>query len=150
MSGGSLNYLAFSMNDELYNKAHVHYSNVKNPKEATSARCDDPFEDRDVSELVFDVACIIHALEWYKSGDICEETYREVLSEFKKNYILDEVIDIRVYKKALKLACHQITYLDCDSDCDLFEDCKHPCATLSCGEEDTWVEFYLKKARHQE
>lgn len=57
--------------------------------------------------------------------------------------------ELEDYKKALKMACHQITYLDCDSDCDLFENCKHPCTTLACGEEDTWVDFYLKKARSQ-
>lgn len=87
MSGGSLDYLAFKMNDELYDQASVHYSNVDNPEEAIHARRDDPFEDRDISELVFDVACLVHALEWYKSGDICEKTYREVLAKFKKNYL---------------------------------------------------------------
>ena len=112
MSGGSLNYLAYKMNDELFDQTSVHYSNVDNPKETLYARRDNPFEDRDVSELVFDVACVVHALEWYKSGDICEETYREVLAKFKKNYILDEAIDIRVHKKALELACEIINHGD--------------------------------------
>lgn len=84
MSGGSLEYLAFRMNDALFDEASVHYSNVGNPKENMYARSDNPFEDKDISELVFDVACVIHALEWYKSGDICEETYREILAKFKK------------------------------------------------------------------
>lgn len=55
--------------------------------------------------------------------------------------------EIVIYKKALKMACRQITNLDCDGACDLFGDCKCPCKTLDCDREDTWVEFYLVKAR---
>lgn len=138
MSGGSLNYLAFKMNDELYDQACVHYSNVDNPKEAICARRDDPFEDSDISELVFDVACVVHALEWYKSGDICEETYREILAKFKKNYMLDGVIDIRVHKKALELACNELVKYDC---CEGL--IKHKCDGDCIPH---WKEYFLQKA----
>ena len=144
MSGGSLDYLAYKMNDELFRKCDVHYSNVSNPNETTYARSDDPFEDRDISELVFDVGCIIHALEWYKSGDICEETYREVLSKFKKSYFLEDVLDSRVCKKAFELACDDIFHSDipCNEDCEIAvsdERCSAECIALG----------YLKKARNE-
>ena len=71
MSGGSLDYISYKMNDVLFPAANVHYSNILNKKEYTYARVENPMEDNDVSELVFDVACLLHSLEWYKSGDNC-------------------------------------------------------------------------------
>ncbi|MCQ2543605.1 MAG: hypothetical protein MJ126_05540 [Lachnospiraceae bacterium] len=133
MSGGSLDYLAFRMNDALFDEANVHYSNVGNPKENMYARSDNPFEDKDISELIFDVACVIHALEWYKSGDISEETYREILAKFKKSYILDETIDFRVHKKALELACEDIAWIDVPRTNDT----------------QYYIDLYLKKARKE-
>ena len=44
------------------------------------------FEDREVSEIVWDVLDLIHAFDWYKSGDTCEETYLKAKAEFKKKW----------------------------------------------------------------
>ena len=44
------------------------------------------FEDKEVSELVWDVLNLIHDYDWYASGDTCEETYLKAKSEFKKKW----------------------------------------------------------------
>lgn len=44
------------------------------------------FEDKEISELVWDVFELIHDLDWYKSYDTCEETYLKKKEEFKKKW----------------------------------------------------------------
>ena len=44
-------------------------------------------EDREISELIFDVFDLIHAYDWYASGDTCEGTYLEAKAEFKKKWL---------------------------------------------------------------
>ena len=54
MSGGHFEYLDGRLKDEIFG-----YENkVKNV-----------FEDREISELVFDVLDLIHEFDWYYSGD---------------------------------------------------------------------------------
>ena len=42
--------------------------------------------DREISELVWDVFELLHAFDWYRSGDTCEETYLEKKAAFKKKW----------------------------------------------------------------
>lgn len=51
------------------------------------ARRLNPLEDLVLSELVFDVFCILHSFDWYKSGDTREETYREDVKRFKDKWL---------------------------------------------------------------
>lgn len=44
------------------------------------------FEDKEISELVWDVFDLIHDLDWYKSCDTCEETYIKKKLAFKKKW----------------------------------------------------------------
>ena len=37
--------------------------------------------------LVFDVFCILHSLDWYRSGDTCRETYRKDVKRFKDKWL---------------------------------------------------------------
>ena len=43
--------------------------------------------DRIISELVFDVFCLLHSFDWYKSGDTEEEDYLEDVKFFKKKWL---------------------------------------------------------------
>ena len=45
------------------------------------------FEDREISELVWDVLDLIHDYDWYASGDTCEETYLKRKAAFKKKWL---------------------------------------------------------------
>lgn len=45
------------------------------------------FEDREISELVWDVLDLIHEYDWYASGDTCKETYLKAKADFKKKWM---------------------------------------------------------------
>ena len=50
-------------------------------------KCRNVFEDREISELIFDVFDLIHDYDWYASGDTCKETYLEAKAKFKKKWL---------------------------------------------------------------
>lgn len=45
------------------------------------------FEDREISELVWDVFDLIQSLDYYKSHDTSSETYLKEKAEFKKKWL---------------------------------------------------------------
>lgn len=80
MSGGHFNYVDSHLKSEIFgwdNKP----SNV--------------FEDVEISELVFDVLDLIHAFDWYKSGDTCRETYLKAKADFKKKWMGNRGVWVR-------------------------------------------------------
>ena len=87
MSGGHFEYLDSRLKDEIFG-----YENkVKNV-----------FEDREISELVFDVLDLLHEFDWYYSGDTGKETYLGAKAEFKKKWFGNRGIRIkRTIDKAL-------------------------------------------------
>ncbi|MBQ5929015.1 MAG: hypothetical protein IIW96_07595 [Oscillibacter sp.] len=40
-----------------------------------------------MSELVFDVFCVLHSYDWYASSDTCVETYRADVQHFKDKWL---------------------------------------------------------------
>lgn len=44
------------------------------------------FEDREISELIYDVFELIHDYDWYACGDTSEETYLKEKNKFKKKW----------------------------------------------------------------
>ena len=88
MSGGSHNYIAYTINGELFeDRIETHYTNVCNAKNARIARNLNPMHDRELSELMADVMCLLHALEWYDSCDIGEESYKKYVNKFKEKWM---------------------------------------------------------------
>ena len=63
MSGGSLNYFYASLED------HV-----------------GDFRDKELDDLVKDLADLFYALEWCESGDTCDGDYREAKDKFKAKW----------------------------------------------------------------
>ena len=51
------------------------------------ARKINPLEDKQLSELVYDVFCLLHSYDWYTSGDTCEETYLKDVEYFKNKWL---------------------------------------------------------------
>ena len=88
MSGGILKYLASTMCDSLFGyKTDRDYEMICNNANAIIARSLNPMHDRELSELMADVMCLLHALEWYDSCDIGEEKYKECVNKFKAKWL---------------------------------------------------------------
>ena len=95
MSGGRFNYCDGRLTQEMfgwyvdaqYGMGDSEYkSTVKRVKQKNT------FEDKLISELVYDVMCLIHSYDWYASDDTSEETYLADVKFFKNKWLkkLDE------------------------------------------------------------
>lgn len=88
MSGGSHNYIANEINEALFGDCFGNrYENVCDEKIARIARNLNPMHDRELSELMADVMCLLHGLEWFDSCDIGEEKYKECVNKFKAKWM---------------------------------------------------------------
>lgn len=74
MSGGHFNYIDQRAKDEIFG-----YFGDELQRNV--------FEDREISELVWDVFELIHDFDWYKSNDTCKETYLKKKEAFKKKWL---------------------------------------------------------------
>lgn len=72
MSGGRFNYADSQLKNEIFGWMEDKPHNV--------------FEDKEISELVWDVLDLIHEYDWYASGDNCKDTYLKAKAEFKKKW----------------------------------------------------------------
>ena len=88
MSGGRFDYIDGRLKDEIFGWRGSP-SNV--------------FEDREISELVWDVLDLIHDFDWYASGDTCKETYLKAKEAFKKKWFSNRGVRVRqIVDDALK------------------------------------------------
>ena len=71
MSGGHFEYQDFTLKNVMFGYGDT-WSNV--------------MEDREVSELAWDLLNLIHDYDWYASGDTCKETYLKAKTEFKRKW----------------------------------------------------------------
>jgi len=53
------------------------------------------FEDREISELVWDVLNLIHEFDWYQSGDTDEEDYLKAKKAFKTKWFGKNSVRVR-------------------------------------------------------
>ena len=72
MSGGRFEYLDSQCKDEIFGWADK-------PRNV--------FEDREISELIWDVFDLIHEFDWYASCDTCESDYLEAKAKFKQKWL---------------------------------------------------------------
>lgn len=85
MSGGRWNYANDHVAGDIYQYLYPDYGK-KGFEQAKAARRLNPLEDKMLSELVWDVFCLLHSCDWYLSCDTCEETYREDIKYFKQKW----------------------------------------------------------------
>ncbi len=64
MSGGSHNYVCYSIEDNLCGQ----------------------MKDIELNDLIKDIANLAHELEWYESGDISKDYYTEAVKAFKDKW----------------------------------------------------------------
>lgn len=89
MSGGRWNYGQLNLCYEMFPRSELSYGLGKYYYQDSikEARKYNPMEDKQISELVFDVLCLVYSADWYKSGDTGEETYREDVQFFKDKWL---------------------------------------------------------------
>lgn len=80
MSGGNFNYVDATLKDEIYGWSDT-WHNV--------------FEDREISELVWDILNLIHDYDLYVSSDTCKETYLNAKAEFKRKWLSNRGVAVR-------------------------------------------------------
>ena len=80
MSGGHFEYLDSRLKDEVF---------------GYSSKPINALEDREISELVWDVLDLLHEFDWYYSGDTCKETYLKAKAKFKRKWLGNKGIRIR-------------------------------------------------------
>lgn len=89
MSGGSHDYIAFSLANAL-NIPSGRYGGIGEDKDDYRAvRKANPMEDIELSEMMYDITCLLHSLEWYHSCDTDEDTYRKDVKAFKDKWFSD-------------------------------------------------------------
>ena len=75
MSGGRFNYLDSQLKSEIFGWADK-------PRNV--------FEDKEISQLIWDVFELIHAYDWYDSGDTSEKNYLEEKKKFKDKWLRED------------------------------------------------------------
>ena len=80
MSGGHFGYLDSSLKCEIFGLADK-------PKNV--------FEDREISELTWDLLNLIHEYDWYKSGDTSKEEYLSEKKKFKNKWFSNRGVRVR-------------------------------------------------------
>lgn len=88
MSGGRFNYMDRTLCTEMFDEyADYDLEGLKDLKDARKrVRRRNRFEDVEISELIFDVFCLIHSYDWYASGDTGEDDYRKDVEYFKRKW----------------------------------------------------------------
>ena len=75
MSGGRFNYIDSQLKSEIFGWADK-------PRNV--------FEDKEISQLIWDVFELIHAYDWYDSGDTSEKNYLEEKKKFKDKWLRED------------------------------------------------------------
>ena len=85
MSGGYFCGHANRLAEDLFAFNYPHYGQ-KGFSGAALARQQNSLEDKTISELTWDLLCALHAFDYYKSGDIGEDAYRDDVERFKAKW----------------------------------------------------------------
>lgn len=88
MSGGRFNYTDRVLTSEMFNVwADYGMGDSEYKQNVKRVRRQNRFEDKVISELIYDAMCLIHSYDWYASDDTGEETYRADVNFFKKKWL---------------------------------------------------------------
>lgn len=97
MSGGHWDYQNDSLANTIYQHCYPDYDLAdERVKEISAiARKENPLDDKDLSMLLYDLLCILHSCDWYRSGDTDEAQYKKDIQYFKEKWLWSkEWIDI--------------------------------------------------------
>lgn len=86
MSGGHFDYVNDRACQEIFSWMSPDYGEYGFSK-AKDARKLNPLEDKQLSELCWDMFCLLHSLDWYRSGDTGSDTYLADAKRFKNKWL---------------------------------------------------------------
>ena len=86
MSGGRFDYSNDRACREIFGW-NVDAKYGKHDAESRFARRSNPLEDAVISEIAYDLFCVLHSYDWYACGDTCEDTYRADVQRFKDKWL---------------------------------------------------------------
>lgn len=88
MSGGYFNYSNDTAARDIFGYGPaINYGLKGLQGEAKQVAKDNPLEDHEISELVYDVFCLLHSYDWYKESDTSYETYQKDVVFFKNKWL---------------------------------------------------------------
>ena len=120
MSGGRWNYIQSTLANDLFDwRLSLDYGD-DGRRQSKHARRLNPMGDREISEIVWDVLCLVQSRDWNLSGDTCDETYMKDVKAFKEKWLKRTDADvIASYKNDLmdyaKELASELNYL-CQTD----------------------------------
>ena len=80
MSGGRFDYKDSSLKNEIFGWTDKPWNAL---------------EDREISELAWDLLDLLHEFDWYKSGDTGKESYLEAKEKFKTKWFSNRDVRVR-------------------------------------------------------
>lgn len=87
MSGGHFDYLNDRTANEIFGYCLYPDYGGDGFGKAKAARKINPLEDKQLSELCWDMFCLLHSFDWYVSGDTDEENYLADVHHFKDKWL---------------------------------------------------------------
>ena len=94
MSGGLFDYSNDTLCDEVTG-VYPQYD-LKDEKTralAKAARILNKLYDKDISELTYDLFCLLHSFDWHMCGDTGREDYQKDVKAFKEKWLKNEASD---------------------------------------------------------
>ena len=85
MSGGTFNYTDSNLKSEMFG--------WWSSNEKWNSR--DVLEDRELSEMTFDLLTILHDFDYYKAGDSGEERWLKAKTEFKNKWLKNPKVRVQ-------------------------------------------------------
>lgn len=89
MSGGHWDYQNDSLANATYQHCYPDYDLADEQVKELSiiARKENPLGDKDLSMLLYDLLCVLHSCDWYRSGNIDKEQYKKDIQHFKEKWL---------------------------------------------------------------
>lgn len=92
MSGGLFDYRDASLCDDITGVyPRIGLNNEEQPELAKAARTLNKLEDNDVSEMCYDLFCLLHSFDWYRSGDTVRSDYEADVKAFKEKWLISTI-----------------------------------------------------------
>lgn len=95
MSGGEIGRNLYWLKENIFDNGYyietkcgfIGTNNKDYRKSIILARKRNAFNDKVVGELIYDVFNLLHSLDYYTAGDVCEEDYEQDLANFKNKWL---------------------------------------------------------------
>lgn len=94
MSGGHWGYCNDTVAGDIFGWGMSPNYGDRGFSQSKIARKIDPLEDKQLSEMLWDMFCLLHSYDWYVCADTGEDTYRRDVKYFKDKWLKPSGIDL--------------------------------------------------------